>query len=277
MALTLPFILSIPHGGQTVPPEAVDLCALTEEGIFNESDAFTPEIYTMGEAVLGEATQDVARVIVDLNRPRQEMPPQKVDGAVKALTSFGEPVWRSGIPPDQEFMEALLERYYDPYHRRLEALLDARREEVRLFIDCHSMAAVGPPIANDAGKERPLICLSNMGNKVGVSSRLRRTSLPSQVLQKLGRIMADVFAEDIGLLGHGDPILLNTPFQGGYITQHYSSLGFWVIQIELSKDLYLHPQWFEPETRTVDESRIRELNQKLRTAFVELAEHIDKA
>jgi len=32
---------------------------------------------------------------------------------------------------------------------------------VMLGIDCHTMAAKGPPIGPDPGKERPLVCLSN--------------------------------------------------------------------------------------------------------------------
>ncbi len=49
------------------------------------------------------------------------------------------------------------------------------------------------------------------------------------------------------------------------------------MQIELSKNLYMHPKWFDPEERTLDEDRIQGLNNKLRTAFTELAAFIDKA
>jgi N-formylglutamate amidohydrolase len=266
--------MSIPHGGQKVPTEAADRCALTEENIFQESDAFTPQIYGMADAVLGQVTQDVARAIVDLNRSQKEVPPLAEDGAIKSITSNGEPVWQVGSMPDKALMEVLLEQHYFPYHRRLEAMLAEHSSQVRLLIDCHTMAPVGPSKAKDAEKRRPLICLSNLGDEIGVAYRRKRTSLPSQLILELGSIMADVFAEDIATLSHASPVLINNPFKGGHITQHYSSLGYRVLQVELSKDLYLHPRWFDSEARTVDEERIRELNGKLRSSFTELAAFI---
>lgn len=277
MTHPFPFILSIPHGGQKVPEEVADRCALTEVEIFNESDAFTPEIYGMDDAVLGQVTQDVARAIVDLNRPPDELPPLTEDGSIKSLTSQGEPVWLKGALPDLGVMASLLERHYRPYHRRLETLLAEHRREVRLLIDCHTMSPVGPPAAKDADKRRPLICLSNMGNKIGVGSRKKRTSIPSQFLLKLGSIMEEVFAQDISALSHSNPLHYNSPFKGGYITQHYSSLGCWALQVELSKALYLHPRWFDPESRSIDPERVRELNGKLRDAFSEFAAFIDRS
>lgn len=277
MAHPLPIVISIPHGGQTVPAEVAELCTLSEETVFNESDSFSKEIYGMEEAVLGQVTQEVSRAVVDVNRPSEEVPPVMIDGAVKALTSQGSPVWRADVMPDPALTKELLERYHAPFHSRLETLLEARRGEVKLLIDCHSMSPVGTPIARDAGMRRPLICLSNLGDEAGREDKLKRISIPSRVILKAREILSDVFEEDIALLGHSEPVAVNHPYKGGYITQHYSSIGFWTLQVELSKSLYLHPRWFDASSRSVDSGRLQELNSKLRAAWGELVRHIDKA
>ncbi|MFQ6672523.1 MAG: N-formylglutamate amidohydrolase [Candidatus Tectimicrobiota bacterium] len=267
----LPFILSIPHGGLAVPAEVADRLALADEALFDESDAFSRELYGMAEAVLGEVTQDVARTIVDLNRPPDELPPASDDGAIKThTTSLQLPVWREGAMPDGDLQRTLLERYYYPYHRRLGALLETHRSEVRLLIDCHTMRAVGPPAAMDAGTRRPLICLGNQPKDPDSQDR-RITSAPHLILERLRAILADVLADEITEAGQAEPITLNRPYPGGYITGRYAAKGFGVVQIELSKALYLQPPWFDPSRRTLDEGHLKALNAKLRTAFAELA------
>ena len=270
MGHLLPFIVSIPHGGLTVPPEVADRCALTDEEIFDESDAYSRELYGVADIVLGEVTHDVARAIVDLNRPQEELPPE-ADGAVKALTSFNRPVWRPDATPDLDLQMALLERRYHPYHRRLEELLEAHRGEVRLLIDCHTMSAKGPPAARDAGERRPLICLGNLGCEEGAAGRSGRTSLPAPTIVRLRDIMEDLFISDPAAADETDLIALNRPFVGGHITSHYSSKGFRVVQIELSKALYLDDRWFDAGEGAIDEGRLMEINAKLRTTFTELA------
>jgi N-formylglutamate deformylase len=271
MGPPLPFMLSIPHGGLVVPPEAADRHALSDGELFDESDSFTRELYGMADAVLGEVTQDVARAIVDLNRPPDELPPEVEDGAIKAATRFGRPTWRDGEAPDPNLQRTLLERYYDPYHRRLAEMLEEHRGEVRLLIDCHTMAGTGPPAAKDAGARRPLICLSNLGDETGSSAHSGRTSVPKAVLVRFREIMAEVFASEIASSDHSNPIGLNQPFLGGHITRHYSEEGLWVLQVELSKEVYLDSQWFDTTTRKMDGDRLSGLNALLRAAFAELA------
>ena len=272
MGHLLPFIVSIPHGGLTVPPEVADRCALTDEEIFDESDAYSRELYGVSDIVLGEVTQEVARAIVDLNRPPEELPPEAEDGAVKALTRFDRPIWRASETPDRDLQKTLLERHYHPYHQRLEALLKAHRGEVRLLIDCHTMSSVGPPAAMDAGKPRPLICLGNLGDEAGRIGSRERTSLPEPTTVRLRDIMTEIFSSDpAAAAGNEELIALNRPFVGGHITRHYSSKGFQVVQIELSKALYLDDRWFDAGEGAIDEGRLMEINAKLRTTFTELA------
>lgn len=273
MRSSLPFILSVPHGGLEVPPEVAGRCALTDEELFDECDAYTRELYGMADAVLGEVTQEVARAIVDLNRPADDLPPASDDGAIKTATRSGRPVWRDGEVPEADLQRALLERHYHPYHRRLAEILEARRGEARLLIDCHTMAATGPTAARDAGERRPLICLGNLGDETGsAAARHGPTSVPKAVLERLRDILAEVCAPEFASARHPRPITLNRPFPGGHITRHYSEKELWVLQIELSKELYLHPPWFDQTSRCiVDDARLSDLNGLLRAAFTELA------
>lgn len=275
MGHLLPFIVSIPHGGLTVPPEVADRCALTDEEIFDESDAYSRELYGVSDIVLGEVTQEVARAIIDLNRSPEELPPEAKDGAVKELTRFDRSIWRADEMPDRDLQKTLLERHYHPYHQELGALLEAHRGEVRLLIDCHTMSSVGPPAAMDAGKPRPLICISNLGDQAGGILSGVQTSLPEPLILRLRDIMAEVFSPDPAAAGDEELIALNRPFVGGHITRHYSSKGFQVVQIELSKALYLDDRWFDAGEGAIDEGRLMEVNAKLRTTFTELASWIE--
>ncbi len=69
-----------------------------------------------------------------------------------------------------------------PYHDDLDQAL--QQENLKLGVDCHSMAAVSPPIESDAGTPRPLICLGNLGDAEGLVCKPfhRITSPPELVL-----------------------------------------------------------------------------------------------
>jgi N-formylglutamate deformylase len=108
-------------------------------------------------------------------------------------------------------IETLLEIYYRPYHR---ALSDVP-EGVLLGVDCHTMAAEGPPIGPDPGSKRPSICLGN-----------REGTCPDEWLHSL----ADCLAR-----ASGERVSVNDPFKGGYIIRSHASELPW-IQLELSRE-----------------------------------------
>lgn len=97
-------------------------------------------------------TTDVARAIVDMNRAEDD---RRKDGVVKTHTCWDVPIYSE--PLSDILMETLLAQYYRPYHQDLFRLAD----NVVAGIDCHTMAAVGPPVGPDPGLERPAACLSN--------------------------------------------------------------------------------------------------------------------
>jgi len=147
--MTLPLLLSIPHGGDRVPPEATPKLALSAADIFSDGDACTRTIYDLSGVVTAVHQTDIARAVIDLNRAPEDRAPQHPDGVVKSLTTDRIPVWRDGGPPSRELADILIDRYWRPYHARLETL--AANPDLILAIDCHSMADVAPAIAAAPG------------------------------------------------------------------------------------------------------------------------------
>jgi len=204
--MPLPLLISIPHAGLRVPPEVEPYCALTPQQIQEDGDGGTAEIYSRLEGeVRAFVSTDVARAIVDLNRAEDD---RRADGVVKTHTCWNVPVYRD-FPPE-EVIETLLERYHRPYH----AHLSSHAAEVELGIDCHTMAAVGPPIGPDSGKERPPICLSNADG-----------TCPDEWLEALSWHLEEACAARVAL---------NEPFKGGHIIRSHAAEVPWV-QLEFSR------------------------------------------
>jgi formiminoglutamase len=207
--MRLPFLVSVPHAGLSVPREIQDICILTSEQIYDDSDGGAAEIYYgLENSVEAFVSSDVARAIVDLNRAADDF---RKDGVIKTHTCYDVPVYQEF--PSQELIAQLLADYYHPYHQKLEDLADM--EKIKVGIDCHTMAAVGPPIGPDAGKERPLVCISNADG-----------TCPDDWLIELAQLFQKVFPME--------KVTMNSPFKGGYIIRHHSEVLPW-LQIELSR------------------------------------------
>lgn len=206
--MKLPLLISIPHGGLTVPREVADICILTEHDILADSDEGAGEIYNALENHCQSfIASDIARALIDLNRAPDDI---GGDGVIKSHTCWNVPVYKKF--PDQKLIAALLETHYFPYHKKLSAGGSSR--SIKLGIDCHTMSEVGPPVGPDPGQKRPLVCISNAGG-----------TCPQEWIRGLAECFAEVFKQEI---------TINTPFRGGYITRKHSSEMFW-LQIEISR------------------------------------------
>jgi N-formylglutamate amidohydrolase len=207
--MKLPLIISVPHAGLAVPQEAAAYCALTPGQILADSDEGAAEIYDLKSEVTAYITTDIARAIVDMNRAEHD---RGRDGIVKTHTCYNARVYHRPLPED--VIETLLDCYYRPYHQRLsESAADAG-----FGIDCHTMAAVGPPSATDSGCERPNICLSNA-----------QGTCPRDWFEKMVHCLETSFDSKISV---------NHPFKGGHIIRSHSSELPW-IQLELSRAPFL--------------------------------------
>lgn len=243
----LPLVLSIPHGGTRTPPELADRVDAGPADVFADGDAFTPEIYDVGTLVAHVQAAEVARAFVDLNRAPDDRPPKNADGVVKTATCYGVPMYREAL--DAALVEEVLDRYYHPYHAALAEA--ARRPGMWLALDCHSMAATPPPVAPDAGRPRPLFCLSNGEG----------ATCDAELLQRLARCFREAFE------CAPDQVALNAPFQGGYVTRHHGRNPLPWIQVEMNRALYLREPWFDPATRTLSPLRAGELRARFARAL----------
>lgn len=202
--MTLPLLLSVPHAGLEVPDYLRSQCRLSHEEIVADGDEGAAEVYALADEVAAFVTTPIARAVLDMNRSSVD---RRKDGVVKTHTCWDVPVWET--PLEQESIEKLLVEH-DRYH----AELSSRAGSVLMGVDCHTMAAVGPPVAPDPGAERPLVCL---GDGDG--------ACPPEWTQELHACFSRHFP---------GRVTINEPFAGGFITRSHASEMPW-IQVELSR------------------------------------------
>ena len=239
----LPFLISIPHGGDQIPEEISNRICLSPKDLFEDSDSFSRDIFGIKGDVVALVETHIARAIIDLNRAMDDRPPHNPDGVVKTKSCHGKPVYSSGQFPDNFLIDKLIEKYYQPYHHEIQDILKAR-SGIRLALDCHTMEATGPAISPDPGEDRPLICLGNNQGK----------SCPNEWVERL----AECFRESF-YLKEGD-VTINQPFAGGFITQKYGKGPIPWIQVEMNRSLYLSEPWFDKKVLKVNPNRLEELN-----------------
>lgn len=204
--MKLPLLLSVPHAGLAVPAPLASRCLLTPEEIVADGDEGARQIYDLEAEVAGFVTTEVARAVLDMNRAEDDL---RKDGVVKTHTCWEVPIWSSPLGAAEA--EDLLERFHRPYHRRLRELAGSG---VILGVDCHTMAAVGPPVGPDSGRVRPALCLGDGGG-----------ACPREIVESLAEALSATFGEEAAI---------NDPFSGGYISRSHAAELPWV-QLELSR------------------------------------------
>ncbi|MEW8287777.1 MAG: N-formylglutamate amidohydrolase [Candidatus Thiodiazotropha endolucinida] len=213
--MTLPILISVPHGGTTVPELLVENCRLNHEQIVHDGDEYALEIYSpFEEEVAAFVTTDIARAVLDMNRAKDDI---RKDGVVKTHTCWNIPIWKT--PITQKEIKWLLDNHHKPYHQQLSAY--ANKPGILLAVDCHTMAEFGPPVGPDPGVERPQVCLGNANGE----------SCPDEWMVILQKAFQYYFPGKVAI---------NQPFSGGYITQLHGKEMPWV-QLELSRGDFATP------------------------------------
>lgn len=118
MGTVYPVLISIPHGGDVVPPEVNERVSITDRDVFYDGDTLTREIYNLRNRVAAFIEMPIARAIVDVNRAPDDRPPKNPDGVVKTVTVNGTPVYKAGKFPDDALIEEILQRYYYPLSQK---------------------------------------------------------------------------------------------------------------------------------------------------------------
>src|SRR4030065_2437677 len=203
--MIFPVLICIPHGGTKVPPELRSRIKIKPKDVFSDIDAYTNEIYNIGSNAMKIISTPYARTFINVNRNENDLPPEQPDGIVKSMTCYENPIYKKGKEPDPKLTQKLIKKYYEPYHTQI--IGATKFLDLKLALDCHSMAAVAPDISTDSGKERPLICLGNCFGK----------SCPMNATVKL----TECFMHAFGL--RENDIKINKPFFGKYTTQRYGN------------------------------------------------------
>jgi len=219
----LPLLVSIPHGGEVLPP--VYASRMTPAAaMLADTDWHLGRLYdfcrTLGGSVL---KANYSRYVIDLNRPSSGeslYPNQTTTGLCPTESFRGEPLYRAGALPGAIEVANRIDQYWQPYHQALRAELKrllAEHGRVLLW-EAHSIAGVLPRLF-----EGRLPAL-NLGNFDGNSCA------------------AAILDAAVGVAAAG-PLswVVNGRFKGGYITRHYGEpqRGVHALQLEMVQSLYM--------------------------------------
>ena len=230
---SLPVILSLPHGGLTVPNELAGRLGLSEQDVFNECDLWIDDLFDLEKAdsgsslpsiPLAKVSTPIARALIDANRDPSDI--SNPDGPIKAQSSYGQCTYAHPLSEDEK--RRLVQDYWQPFHSALADAFTTCGRDAKLFLDCHSMAQTGPSAYLDSGRARPLICLANLGTATGDERAARgRRSCTAAFIREAAAVAEEVFGE-LALLeplpGPPPPVVaINQPYPGGYILRVYAA------------------------------------------------------
>jgi N-formylglutamate deformylase len=244
---SVPLLVSMPHVGTDIPDDVAARlmpCALPRA----DTDWHLAELYAFARE-MGASTLSArwSRYLIDLNRPPENTnlyPGQDTTGLCPVDTFGRERLYREGMEPDAEEVQARLARYWRPYHDQLRAELErllAVHGKVVLW-DAHSIASQVPRFFE--GRLPDL----NFGTADGKSCSL---ALEGAMIQAANA--QDRFS-----------FVFNGRFKGGHITRYYGdpAAGVHAIQLEMCQCLYMNeapPFDYRPETAAKVQPLLREL------------------
>lgn len=240
-----PLVFASPHSGRLYPEDMMSAAALDAVSIRRSEDALVDELIAAAPAHGATLiVANFARAYIDLNREAFELDASMFAdelpefarartarvaaglGAIARVVSEGQEIYRRKLT----FAEARkrIETAHRPYHAALEALLAEAQAAhgFAILVDWHSMPAAA---ARAAGRDRP--CDIVLGDRFGAACA---GVLPSRVERELEAL--------------GYRVTRNTPYAGGYTTEHYGQpqRRAHALQVEINRALYLDEATLAP-------------------------------
>jgi len=241
---TTSVVFSSPHSGRDYGWSFLRKSVLDGVAIRSSEDAFVDQLFEgapdYGAPFIHATTP---RAYLDLNRSAEELDPALVEGVRKAthnpriasglgviprVVSNGRSIYSGKITMGEA--RARIEGHWQPYHDRLQSLLD---ESLALFgeailIDCHSMPHEAIDTLAQSGIARAEVVL---GDRFGAAAH-------PEVMDQV----------EAAFVSAGLSVARNAPFAGAYITQHYGrpSRRQHVIQVEIDRSLYMNEARIRP-------------------------------
>ena len=231
-------LITVPHSGEMVPPEATWLAAIDPKVLLTDVDRFVHELYgpAAQELSLPLVKAEFHRYAVDLNRTPADVDGTLVEGAMTppggasrfvsgfhwAKTTQGAQLLDKPVP--RAVHDALVRRYYEPFHEQVrgaEAKLIAQHGLPRYHIDAHSMPSRGTGAHKDAGSLRPDVVVSDCEGK-SCEASFKDLVIASYQAQ-------------------GFKVAYNWPYRGGRMTEQYGrpKEGRHSVQVEINRALYM--------------------------------------
>jgi N-formylglutamate deformylase len=214
----------MPHVGVHVP---ADIAARLGEAArpLPDTDWHVDRLYDflggLGAAVIA-ATH--SRYVIDLNRPPDDAPlypGATTTGLCPSETFDGAPIYRAGAGPDPDEVAARRDRYWRPYHERMDAALAdiLARHGIAILWEAHSIRS---RVARLFEGRLPDL---NIGTGGGVTADPRLVACLKDTAQR---------SENYSCVVDGR-------FKGGYITRAKGdpARGVHAVQLELSQITYM--------------------------------------
>jgi N-formylglutamate amidohydrolase len=238
-----PLICASPHSGRIYPAAMMAASQLDRRAIRRSEDAFVDELIaaapSFGHSLIAA---QFARAYLDVNREPWELDPAMFEdelpafakartarvaaglGAIARIVCEGQEIYARKLTFAEA--EGRVRRVHQPYHAALAALVAETKAArgVAILIDWHSM----PAAACTRGGEG---CDIVLGDRFGAACSSAITGLVER---------------ELGAMGYR--VARNTPYAGGYTTEHYGRPGRkqHALQIEINRALYFDEHELQP-------------------------------
>ena len=254
----IPILLSVPHCGTEFPEGLKPEYNQSLIQAPDDTDWFVHQLYDFAPAMdITVIHAKYSRWVIDLNRDPLSKPLYS-DGRIitatcPTTTFFGEPIYNDKREVvDENEVKNRVEKYYDPYHQKIQELLnDLKQEFGRVLLwDCHSIRQSVPPIHKE---KFPDLILGD-ADETSASSSLIETAISN-------------------LKSGGYGFSHNHPFKGGYITRHFGrpSENQHALQLEMTKVNYM-----DDAEKKYDRTRADKMREVLKRTLGNLADQLLK-
>lgn len=250
-----PLLVSMPHASARIPeelqPDMTEIALLS-----NDRDRDVDKLYDFaGDLGASTLAATYSRYVIDLNRDPAGIAlyDDRQNTELCPVTSFdNEPLYNSGKEPSPEQIAARLEKWWQPYHRKLREELDRMKEThgIAVLFEAHTIRS---NVARFHDGEIPDL---NLGTANG---------------QSADDGLLDAATAALGDSGYS--IAINNIFSGGYITRHFGAPGqnIHALQLELTWKNYLDEETgiYAPERA----DKLKKTLRRLLEALLDWAEH----
>jgi N-formylglutamate amidohydrolase len=239
-----PLVFASPHSGRIYPPGMMAASRLGAEAIRRSEDVWVDQLIAgatdFGACVIAAR---LARVYLDVNREAWELDPAMYSdelpayarartarvaaglGAIARIVAEGEEVYARKLTFAEA--QARVEAVHHPYHAALGDLVEASLEAhgLTILLDWHSMPSAAARLAGGG------VCDVVLGDRFGGACAPAVARMVERELRGLGYAVSR-----------------NTPYAGGYTTEHYGrpARGVHALQIEVNRALYVDEATLAP-------------------------------